>query len=288
MTDAPAKKCYSILKFTQDGNNYYYTDWNGDQTGWANACTVVTTLEVDLPSNTPGVDDQELEITFQAGEDSSGWLDGLTDGGRVAPVSLFMQIGLVPTGPGQTETEELIKVGYFRLVMATKNANEVRNKLRLSFRSIKSLLEVPLGIPATPRCAWAFGDKNCTVDASAVQETGTVASASRKTLTLTNPTDSAVVTSKPDDEYWLRGFIEYNGLRNAIRGWDGGGASPYEFTMVDDIPSDWVGKTVTLTPGCDKTPEICTSRWSNAEHFGGFGIAIPRHHPVFENPNGEA
>ena len=94
--------------------------------------------------------------------------------------------------------------------------------------------------------------------------------------------------SKPDNDYWRRGYMEINGLRNGIRMWDGGagGTAPYHFQMVDDVPSSWVGETVTLTPGCAKTPEICDSRWSNLEKFGGFGIAIPRHDPTTENPGG--
>lgn len=286
MTDAPAKQSYVVLKFTQNGTNHYYTDWNGDQTGWANAATVVTSLDVILPPNTSGVSDKELEIYFLAGEDSTGWLDTLVAGGRVAPVTLFLQIGLVPSGPGQTETEQLISFGYFRLVLGTKTANQVRNKCRLSLRDIKALLEVPLGIPATPLCAWTLGDKTCGVDTAAAQETATILTVERKKIILTNPADSAVVTSKPDNDYWRRGFMEIDGLRIGIRMWDGGGAAKYEFQMVDDVPAAWVGQTVTLTPGCDKTSTICNSRWSNLEKFGGFGIAIPKHHPLTENPGG--
>lgn len=284
MTDAPAKTTYLVLVFTQDGTDRYYTNLN---TGWddggGNTATAIPELTARLLANTGGITDKELEIDFEEGEDA--WLDTLCAGKPVAPVTLQLKLGMVPYGPGETETEELIELGKYRLVRGLRNADRVAGRYRLGLRDHRGLLQVPLGIPCTPNCAWNFGDKNCGVDASAQQETGTIASVSRKSFTLTDPTDSAVVTSKPDNSYWQRGYATVDGLSLGIRKWEGGGASPYTFQCVIDVPTAWATATVTLTPGCDKTPAICNSRWSNLEQIGCFGIAIPRHHPVTELPS---
>lgn len=285
MTDAVAKKSYLVLVFTQNATDRYYTNWTGGWSSGGNVATVVPSLTARLQANTGGVSEDELELDFEAGEDSTGWLDGLTSGEQVAPVKLQLKLGLVPFGPGETETESLVELGRYRLVRGIRNAERQPGRMRLGLRDHRGQLQLPLGIATTPRCAWSLGDKTCAVDTSAVEETGTILSIARKTITLTSPTDAAVVTSKPDDAYWQRGFVSYGGLSIGIRLWDGGGATPYAFELVSDPPAAWAGQVVTLTPGCDKTPEICNSRWSNLELFGGFGIAIPNHHPVTEVPS---
>lgn len=285
MTDAVAKKSYLVLVFTQNSADKYYTNWTGGWTDGMNNATVVPSLSAKLLPNSGGIHDQELEIDFNAGDDSTAWLDGLTSGVLQAPVTLQLKLGLIPFGPGETETEELVELGKYRLIRGIRNADREPGRMRIGLRDHRGLLQVPLGIPCTPACAWSLGDKTCAVDTSSAQETGTISAVSGKTITLTNPTDSAVVTSKPDNSYWQRGFATVDSLSIGIRKWEGGGANPYQLLLVNDAPAAWASQTVTLTPGCDKTPAICDSRWSNLEKFGGFGIAIPRHHPVTELPS---
>jgi hypothetical protein len=44
----------------------------------------------------------------------------------------------------------------------------------------------------------------------------------------------------------------------------------------------WVGKRIALVGGCPKNKGSCQSKWSNAAHFGGFGLLIPTYNPVWE------
>lgn len=274
---------YFVLILTQAGVSHYYTNWLGGWTDGSNTAVVIPSLSVELPPNTGDLTDKDLEVELLRGEDSTSFLDSLCEGNAVAVVTLEPKIALVPYGPGQTETEVLHHQGYWRLVRGTQQADKEYGKLRLTFRHLKGLLQVPLGISATPLCAWAFGDKTCGVDTSLLTETGTVASVGRKAVFLTDPGDSAMLTASPDNDYWRRGFLTVNGLSIGIRHWDKV-TDKFEFRLVSDPPPSWVGETVTLTPGCPKTPEICDSRWSNLEKFGGFGIAIPQYHPVTEQP----
>jgi hypothetical protein len=83
------------------------------------------------------------------------------------------------------------------------------------------------------------------------------------------------------DKYWHRGYASRDGIDIGIRDWSSG--TPTRFIFVREVPADWVGQSVVVTPGCDKTPGVCNARWSNLARFGGAGIAIPPYHPVFED-----
>lgn len=285
MTDAPAKKSYVVLIFTQGGVDHYYTNWLGGwNDGGSNTATVVPSMSVKLAPNTGQLTDKETEVEFLLGEDSTEWLDSLVGGIAQAPVTMQVKLALRPFGPGATEAEALHHQGYYRLVLASKHADKEYGKVRLSFLHLKGLLDVPLGIPATTRCAWTLGDKTCGVDVASAAETATVLAIGRKSIQLSDPADFSVVTSKPDRRYWHRGYFERGGLRVGIRDWDELGTSKWIFSLVNDAPPEWVGEEVTIYPGCDKLPTTCDTRWSNLEQFGGFGIAIPAHHPVTESP----
>lgn len=283
MTDAVAKKSYLVLAFTQNGTTLWYTNWSGGWSSGSDVATVVQSITARLMPNSGGFTDLEMEIDLQAGDDATGWLDDLADGGPKAPVTVSVKLGLVPFGPGETETEELVELGTYRLFRSLLNAQQEKGRIRFGFRDHRGMLHSPLGIPMTPTCAWALGDKSCQVDTAAAEETVTVEVVSRKKMTITGA-DVAVVTGQPDYTYWERGYVTFESLSVGIRTWDGAG-DVYDFHLVHDVPVGWVGETVTLTPGCDKTPATCASRWSNLEQIGCFGIAIPRHHLVTELPS---
>ena len=53
--------------------------------------------------------------------------------------------------------------------------------------------------------------------------------------------------------------------------------------MLRRPPDNWLNKTVTLFSGCDKSAEICLSRYNNRDNFAGYGYAVPAYHPNFED-----
>lgn len=285
MTDAPSKKSYLVLAITQNGVAHYFTNWNGGWTDGSNTATVVPSITARLADRDGGITEREFEVDFEFGEDSTGFLDKLVSGEPQAAVRMVAYLGLVPFGPGQTETEELVNLGTYFLTRAVKNRDRQFNRCMLGFLDHRGRLNIPLGITCTPACAWTLGDKTCGVDVAAAEETGTVQSITGKALKLTTGTDAAVVGSKPSTTYWQRGFITFESLSIGIRVWASTQVDPYTFQLVHDIPAGWLGEDVTLTPGCDKTPGTCEDLWNNLDRIGCFGIAIPRWHPVTENPS---
>lgn len=288
MPNAPSKQSYSALVFTQNAVDRYYTNWSAGYND-GNAHTPLPGLQVQYAPNTGSLREEQLKITFSIGNDV--FLDSLITGLPIAPVYLNAKIVIEEIGPGAAPGSRIVEFGNWRLMKALRNPEQRRGLGRLEFLSHKARLFPPLGISAMPSCAWNLGDKTCTVDTVALQETGTVSFVGRKSLRLTNPADSGVISGKnyldlsgPDDKYWHRGYVELDGLRIGIRDWNQAGPDPYLFQMVRQPPPSWVGQVVTLTPGCDKTPFICDKRYANLEQFGGFGYAIPAYHPVLEIP----
>lgn len=269
----PAKKSYTVVTFIQADTGRIFTNWTGQV---PNATYVP--MELELAPNSGSLDEKPSMITFPRGVDA--WLDGLVSGQKVAPTNVLISEWQVGIGPGASQNEEIPR-GRYRLARGVRNPDRRSGIARLELLSLKGRLNVPLGIPATPRCAWTLGDKTC--KASVTEETGEVQAIAGKKLTLSGSA-STVVTGKPDNRYWHRGVITFEGLSIGIREWDEDGADPYSFELLAEPPASWAGEVVTLRPGCDKLPGTCDSRFGNLENFGGVGIKIPSYQPVLETP----
>lgn len=167
---------------------------------------------------------------------------------------------------------------HFRgfLAKAIRNYNQQRDMVRLEFLSVKTKLNVPLGLAANPQCPWVFGDKNCKIDAVALEQTANLTAIDQNVVTLTG-------FASPSDRYWERGFVSFDGLSIGIRIWRQ--ADPNTFHLNTRPPQAWLNQTVTLRPGCDKTIETCRARWANESEFGGFGYGIPSYQPLYETPS---
>lgn len=276
----PARTSCMLLTAVQDGATYRFTDWSDEVTTDAGTFDPLPGLEIRLPPNTGTLEEKPLSIEFPLG--LVDLFDDLCDGSVQAPVTLKLEerthsIGPINTTACGTQAQKITFGSNFRLVRAVRNADRRAGVGRFEFLSTKGRLFIPLGIAATPRCAWTLGDKTCQVVVN--EETGTVSAISRKKLTLTSPADAAIV-GRPT-KYWHRGVARIGELRIGIRDWVGGS---YDFELLREPPASWVGATVTLRPGCDKTAAVCDARWSNLARFGGFGIAIPAHQVVLEVP----
>jgi len=126
----------------------------------------------------------------------------------------------------------------------------------------------PLGISATTRCPWRFGDQMCAIDLDAIKETVTVDSVTGATVVV-----SGLATTT---DQWTSGYLRLGDLAIGIKAF----TAPGTFVLLRPAPSTWVGvTTLQAVPGCNKTIDQCRSRWDNEEHFGAFGIAIPADDP---------
>lgn len=249
-----------------------------DDTPAAVACTSLPAMKVKIPPNTGTLDEKELEIEVPYGSDDL--FDSFVAGYAVPPTYIVVQEYSYAVGPIDNG-DESFDFGRWRLARAILNPDGSIGTIRMLFQSLKSRVNgIPLGIPATPQCAWTLGDKNCGYDLDGNKVLVTVASVDGKTLTLADPGEAAVVVGVTDKR-WHRGTFSKDGLVIGIRDFEIGN---YTFQLVKEPPPSWAGQSIYIKPGCDKSAGTCNTRFSRLERFGGIGIAIPNYHPILDAP----
>jgi hypothetical protein len=249
-----------------------YTDWTEDTLGPQGTYLSVPTMEVKLPPMTSGIveGDEPLEILLPV----DAFTTPLASGMPHSPVEVTVWERVDP----RTERAAATHTLFVGRVHRTRRNHEGRtDTIVVQAQNLKAQLEKALGLPATYHCIWTFGGRGCGIDLGPLRKTGTLDSAKGKVAQITG------LPPQADPRYWHRGYVERLGLRLLIRDWDGD-ASPGSFRLVREPPSSWVGQTVTLTPGCDKTIEVCRARWNREEVFAGIGYALPPYNPVIESP----
>lgn len=277
------KSTYQLVRFTwnEDGQvgpagEINYTDWTSpviDDEG-------VTydprpTMEVKIPKNTGDLGDESvtIDLTLEA-----GFLTDMTNGLPHATVTCTISEISRPTSATPQRTRSITFQGT--VTLATRNANGRKNQVRLTAKSPKARMSnIAIGSPCNIQCGNNFGDGRCAVDVSLGANAFFVTIASIDGRTFTTTFDPGHFN--PDPKYFHRGWVRYGGLRIMVRDWNS--SSPREFVLVRQPPASWVGKSVLVTSGCDKSVETCRSRYDNEEHFNGPGFAMPGYLPIFES-----
>lgn len=243
----------------------------------------VPTLGVAIPKQVSGLEPPEpLRLDFPR----DTFIDRISDGMPHAPIYVRVAELLTnDTTPGQ----DVVLTHYTgRVATTTRNEAGKQDRVGIEVTNFKHRLKFAMGLPANHTCAWTFADDsgltgvagaNCTIDASALTQTGTmtVISGKRVTITgLTTPGGAANVN------YWRRGWVAQGHLLIQIR--DFNVASPTIFDLVKQPPAEFTTGTVVVCPGCEKTKSVCLDRWNNIPNFMGFGDAIPSRNPTQELP----
>ena len=247
------------------------TDSDQDETSrQLGTFTSTPSLQLNLPENSASLDDIPLEIVVDSG--ASSLFSGLAAGVH-APVEVQVWEEIL-SATSDVDPERFL---HFRgqVSRATRNPGGQRGTVRLEVLGIKTMLEGTLGIPCTNQCAWQLGDQNGQADVT--RATGTIL-----TVEFPRMVTLSVTLDYVDPTYWERGWLEVAGLRIGIRKWVSTDSNVFHLT--EQPPASWVGASVILLPGCDKTIETCRSRWDNEEFFGGFGYSIPSYDPLYESP----
>lgn len=275
--DAPVLYSRWLVEFTWGASSALrVTDQEEDvaHSGLGVTFEALPRLEIALPPNTGGLEEKPLELTVV--RSSKTLFQNLSSSEPHAPVTVKVWEELYDD-PATSSTYELLLHYHGQVSKAVRNYQNAPDLVLLEALTLKSRLDVPMGLPANPQCVWTLADGvNCTV--TATPQSGTLASV------ISGPLVEITGLSPPggDASYFQRGYVEVDGLRIGIRKWDSG--SPDEFHLRRRVPASWVGGSVSVVPGCDKTIEVCRSRWSNEEQFGGFGYAIPNYQPNYESP----
>jgi hypothetical protein len=271
--DAPSKSTYALVRFTygDPGSPSYkaFTNWSFDIPG---SPTYVSepTMEVKPPENDGIFGGKTLDISLPL---SNSWFADLVSGTPQALVSVQVEEITVPDVGGDTSSRRI----FFRgeMVRTIKNFQGRGNYSVAKFASIKSRLDIPMGLAANHHCVWTLFGKGCIKGKTGFSNLLTVDTIDGKVLTTTT---SPARTGK----FFHRGYIEYQGLRIGIKDWSDSALDT--FYMVKAPPTSWAGKVVTCWAGCDKTITTCRARFANEINFGGLGYAIPSHNPLIENP----
>lgn len=142
--------------------------------------------------------------------------------------------------------------------------------LDLEIREDKYYFDKVGGTICTEQCAVSyFGDKICKKTVTSV--TGVVDSVARTVLTLTGTPSGATFI-------YNNGYIEFEGLRIKIAHWESGAV----FSMSEVAPASWVGETVTITVGCDRTLASCRDIHNNVAEFFGLGYSMADYNALYE------
>lgn len=242
----------SVARYIRDFKNF--TD------DLAQVYTALPLLQIDMKKQGGGADDEGIVLTMPS----------------VRPIdSMLLQF---PYNPVDVIVEELDTTdlttrrvtfkGRISRIIGNKNGRSGVNEVTVG--GIKTRFSAPLGIPCLNTCAWNFGDKSCKIDLATLQLSTTCVSVAKNIITMASSAHAA--------GYWSRGFVTVDGLNLMIREH----SDVSELRMIDNVPLTWAGLTLNLIPGCDKTKATCSTKFSNIANFGGFGIAIPKYHPVYE------
>lgn len=273
--DQPAHNAYWLVEFTWGASNVLrVTDWEDDVVE-PNLGTfeALPTLEVRLPTKTGALDEQPLELVVL--RSTKTLFEDLTKGEPFATVTVKVYESAFT--PGGTTPATVVYHYEGRISQVVRNFQNRAEQVKIEALSVKSELDVPLGLPATPQCPWTLGDGvNCL--AALPNTNGTVNQAyTQKIIEITG-------LSPPggDVRYYERGYLELDGLRIGIRRWVS--TDPTTFHLRQKLPAAWIGLSVRVVPGCDKTIETCRARWGQEERFAGFGYSIPDYQPNYETP----
>jgi len=175
------------------------------------------------------------------------------------------------------------------------------------YRNKAALQSVTLGLTTSQRCYWRFGDSSCQFNLNTAIASGTCTAISNTDIdiALTISTIGAALVDQRMHGFqaFQYGFVEHDGLRIFVREHRECDSSTPPICTVSDGPLiggvvnirlvlafqppihpnyTWLGKTIKVVGGCAKNKSSCVEKWNNAEHFGGFGLLVPNHNPVWE------
>ena len=250
-----------------------YTDWDQDFLGHSSE----PRMALSIPENEGTFDKRELRITLP--------LDVfVTRASSSVPHSpIFVIVEELTQGlfTGDQASQKILYAG--RVVRTIRNYQGQNGKAAFFALPVKSRLDIPMGLPCNHHCAWTLFKGGCGIVESSFDEITEIISKDGTEVTIT---DVAVTTpGSTDARYWKRGYAEKDGLRIAIRDYDGD-TDITKFYTVRPVPTDWVGGSndIRIVPGCDKTVETCIARYNAEQFFLGLGYAIPAYQPNYEDP----
>ena len=268
----------TTFRYTDSSSNRLFDDLLGGST-----FTYVATPDMDIKLGLNAGSTEDKITTIDMTKDT--FLARVSDGTAYAKTAVTIWEVMDSDLSGSPTTIWLFRG---RLMRTIRNYNGQADRVRIECSGVKTQLKVAMGLPANHHCTWTFGDnsselgvgvagRNCAINIKTLYSSGTLTAISAKQATITGLTTPAAPAGQ---RYWHRGYVLYDGLRILVRDWDLG--TPTIFQLANFPPQSWIGQTVKVYPGCDKTIETCRLRWNNEANFMGIGYAIPSRIPTYE------
>jgi hypothetical protein len=249
------------------------------------------TIDGDLYAPLP-----EMEVTFPM------LTGGIDSGTATKPVKIVVPDDIEPFASMVVENHAEVTVRVFEadtndldatpllrwvgLVQRTRAHYKGQTRLmELSITGRKALLQdISLGIKASNRCPWQFGD-DATCGATVAERDATVRAdgVDGTTLRFSDLPADSKKDAWPPGRY-TRGYVMYDELRIMIRKHvlDENGDGVKKVVLARAAPQSWNGQVIKIYEGCDKTVAACTAH-DRTESFLGIGLRMPKHNPIIEN-----
>ena len=257
----PNSRLVYLLTFTTNmeiESQYRYTSCDRDLT-ISGVVYTSTYVQMELRKQSGLMEDEPVEFIVPTIQP----LIDFVNKGSHAPVHVLIEI----IDPDDLETSPE-RVWQGRMTRLLFNPAGQKDNFQVQVCGPKFYMEDrPLGIACTPNCAWRFGDKNCKFDVAAASQEVVCGSVDGFRI-------SATIIGTLPVNYLTRGYVSLGGHRILITESNG------DFlTLSKYAPVDWVGKTLTVSPGCDKSLATCRTKWNNERNFCGLGLAMPSENP---------
>lgn len=273
------KESFLLVQFFSGTNlltQNRYTDLDQDFLGHSTE----PRMAVTIPSNEGTFTKRELRIVLPTDVFTSRVSSGVPH----SPIFVIIEEVTQGLFTGDQNSQQILYRG--RVVRTIRNFQGRKDKVAFFALPQKSRLDVAMGLPATHHCAWTLFHGGCGVLQSSFDELVEIDSVDGQEATIT--TLAFTTPGGTDARFWKRGYLEFEGLRLAIRDYDGDTDTSKVF-MARRVPDDWIlagASSILAVPGCDKTVETCRSRYNAEEFFMGLGFAIPAYQPNFQDPGG--
>ena len=276
--DLATKESYQLVDFVHGGGAAYFTDWTSDVSFGGNTYLSTPDMEVKLPENNGLLSSKECRVAVPLSSDQNDFTQRASTGIAHAPITMTVREVLRSTLPGPSQTVNTPFTGQVEIVKRHHRGRT--DKLLFTAVPITAKLDdVSMGLPAHHLCVHNLGDRGCKVNLGLSNRTVPVAVVSIDGRLLTVASNS-IIEAKAD-RFFHRGFIRREGLNISIREWRS--ADPLAFELARQAPTSWIGNVVDVVAGCDKSIDVCRSRFDAESEFLGAGIAMPPYHPNWEN-----
>lgn len=277
----PEKESFFLVSFDNliTGTNFArFTTLDSDYVFEGNEYLSETRMTIGLPRNDGTLGEEPAVITLPREQQ---FAQDITSGLRYPATEL--RIIEIQKGDGAISTDVLRPfVGL--MTLARRKVGGRQATVSISALPLKARMQqVALGLQCMQNCVNRLGDGFCKVNMAVSPQrllNVDVVAIDGPKITLLN----SEIPSGLQDRFYQRGYIVRQGFEFQIRDWRNEvEGTKAEFFLFRRPPASWVGQTVTVFSGCDKTNGTCQSRYNNIANFKGAGAKMPAYNPVYED-----